>query len=101
MKVIDTRRNTQAGGALSHVSTRKYVCEPCVKQLGEAMGMVSAEVHAQVACDGSDAMADCVKLAHELSEAREAQTRVVDADEILARIEKLTKPAPKPRAAQK
>jgi len=88
MKVIDTRRNTQAGGALSHASNRIYICEPCVIQLGKALGMASAAEHESVVQSVGGWGARVAELEVELEDARAQQHRVVDPTEILAQIEK-------------
>jgi hypothetical protein len=47
-RVIDTRRNARPGGPQVHESVRKYICEPCARQMGGAMGMVSPEEGAEL-----------------------------------------------------
>jgi hypothetical protein len=82
MKVIDTRRNSRAGGVSKAVSERKYVCEPCAKELGQAVGQVSAEEFALVNENASH-LADLYQQAtYDLEQAQKSQTRVVSADEI-------------------
>jgi hypothetical protein len=82
MKVIDTRRNTQAGGTLSHASNRIYICEPCVLQLGQALGMASA-VETEAAQTAGRALEEQVaQLEGELALARNEQHRVVSADTV-------------------
>lgn len=97
--MIDTRRNTQAGGSLSHASVRIYVCEPCAVELGEAMGLVKRDEYESVVDKLRDSDLELARVKHDLAEAQDAQTRVVDADEIIARIEKLTKPKPAAKKA--
>lgn len=79
-RVIDTRRNTQAGGAMSHLSNRKYICEPCALEMGGAMGMVSPEEAATLDANAKDFYDRMVEAQDELEQVRSQQLRVVAAD---------------------
>ena len=96
MKVIDTRRNTQAGGTLSHASNRIYVCEPCIDQLAGALGFVPRDEYESVVDKLRDSDLELSRVQTDLREAQSSQVRVVSADDVLAKLDKLT--APKPRA---
>lgn len=104
--VIDTRRNARPGGATSHASVRKYICESCALEMGGAMGMVKAEEHARVQAEADDFWSQRNAAIVERDQAREAQFRVVAADEIAdvvsetvrAELAKTVKPAPRKRA---
>lgn len=102
VKVIDTRRNTRAAGPQSHASTRIYVCEPCVVELGEAMGLVKRDEYESAVDKLRDADLELSRVRNDLEEARASQVRVVDAKELLDRLDKLVaKPKAAPRAPQK
>jgi len=91
MKVIDTRRNTRAGGALSHLSNRIYICEPCAREMGGAMGQVSPEVYdrAVEALHESEQRESTLETA--LANALAQQHQVVDARELFAKLDELKK----------
>jgi hypothetical protein len=82
MQVIDTRRNSRAGGVSKAVSERKYICEPCAKELGQAVGLVPAEDHSRTVEALATSERLGLQLERDLSEARSQQSRVVNADEI-------------------
>jgi hypothetical protein len=96
-RVIDTRRNTRAGGALSHESVRKYVCESCAVEMGAAMGMVPEAQYDEAIAAGRKLEAEVAELQGELALAQNAQTRVVSVDELETALAAL-KPKPAPRA---
>lgn len=83
-RVIDTRRNTQAGGSMSHLSNRKYICEPCALEMGGAMGMVPAERAAVLETEVRQLAADNVSLASQLETARAQQPRVLTVADVEA-----------------
>lgn len=83
-RVIDTRRNTQAGGSMSHLSNRKYICEPCALEMGGAMGMVKASDHEALLQDNADLSASVTRLTHELEVARTHQPRVLTVADVEA-----------------
>lgn len=95
MKVIDTRRNSRAGGVSHAASERKYICEPCASELGAAVGMLSKGLYDAVVQDLHVTQQNAVDLQAKLDEARTQQTRVVnvsDLEEALAALK------PKPAA---
>jgi hypothetical protein len=79
MKVIDTRRNARAGGSMSHEAVRKYVCEPCARELGAAMGMVSEDKYLNALTYHEIASKRVNELEDELERVRSQQTQVVNA----------------------
>lgn len=83
MKVIDTRRNARAGGSMSHEAVRKYICEPCARELGGAVGMVSPEEAAELKQAKTQAEFEAISLAERLEAAEAGQVKVVSADKIL------------------
>lgn len=87
MKVIDTRRNSRPENRGQ--SERKYVCEPCAKELGAAVGQVSAEEYETLAktSEQHSITAENMRAAWESASAQ--QTRVVEADAIFAYLEEL------------
>ena len=81
-RVIDTHRNARPGGPQVHESVRKYICEPCAREMGAAMGMVDGDEHA-VVVENRDHLSDqLIQAYRDLDDARASQTRVVIADEI-------------------
>lgn len=82
MKVIDTRRNSRPENRGQ--SERKYVCEPCAKELGAAVGQVSAEKHQRM-WDHRDELGKAYNdVQLELESVRAQQTRVVSVEEVAA-----------------
>lgn len=81
-RVIDTRRNARPGGPTSHASVRKYICEPCAREMGAAMGMVDGDAFEAVQADRLAYHKREQELEAELAAARSSQVRVVVADEI-------------------
>jgi hypothetical protein len=98
MKVIDTRRNARAGGSMSHESVRKYVCEPCARELGAAVGMITPEEHEQILDVAEGRREAMLVQAQQLEEARASQTRVISID---AARELLVLPKKSPTATKK
>ena len=84
MKVIDTRRNTRAGGSMSHESVRKYICEPCARELGGAVGMVSPEEFAEVKQELGDSKFELISFRERLEAAEAGQVKVVSVKDIEA-----------------
>jgi hypothetical protein len=108
MKVIDTRRNTKAGGALSHLSNRIYICEPCAREMGAAMGQVSPEVYDRAVEALHESGQREATLETALANALTQQHQVVDTTVLFAKLDELTKvpsntasAARKPAAAKK
>jgi hypothetical protein len=83
-RVIDTRRNARPGGPTTHESVRKYICEPCAREMGDAIGMVAWERHVSVVDALASTRETVAHTEYALSKAEAAQTRVVSEAEILA-----------------
>jgi hypothetical protein len=81
-RVIDTRRNARPGGPQVHESVRKYICEPCARQMGGAMGMVPQEAIESARDFARKLQHEASDLRAELDRTRGQQVRVVAADEI-------------------
>lgn len=100
-RVIDTRRNSRAGGSLSHESVRKYICESCATEMGGAMGMVSADEHAEVVAESTRQTYDLAALHDRLQVAESAQVKVAPVEEFLSVLrEELAALKPKPRTTK-
>lgn len=101
MKVIDTRRNTQAGGTLSHASNRIYICEPCATECGEAIGLVKRAEFESVVDKLRDADLKLKRTEEDLEEARTQQTRVLSLADVVATLNaspaQSASPAPRPK----
>lgn len=82
--MIDTRRNTQAGGSLSHLSNRKYICESCAVEMGEAMGQVSEEKYDEAIEAGRVLEAEVAELQGALELAQNEQHKVVSLADVVA-----------------
>ncbi len=81
-RVIDTMRNARPGGPMTHQSVRKYICEPCAREMGAAMGMVHEDEHAAVEAELADTRESLDRVNEKLDAARKSQVRVIAADEI-------------------
>lgn len=81
-RVIDTHRNARPGGPQVHESVRKYICEPCAREMGGAMGMVPPETHATTSALLAETNREVLELRNELDAERERKVRVIAADEI-------------------
>lgn len=82
IRVIDTRRNARPGGPLVHESVRKYICEDCVTELGQALGMVKADEYALLQSIADSAIEQRDRAEAALAEAESNQTKVVDVREV-------------------
>ena len=81
-RVIDTHRNARPGGAATHESVRKYICEPCAREMGGAMGMVSHEDHLEVIDEVEELEAELRRVRDQRDAALNSQTRVLDFDSV-------------------
>lgn len=81
MKVIDTRRNSRPENRGQ--SERKYVCEPCAKELGQAVGQVSAEEHLRLTSEHAQLSNDLESALDRLRVAELGQPVVVDIDQVI------------------
>lgn len=84
MKVIDTRRNSRPENRGQ--SERKYVCEPCAKELGAAVGQVSAEHAAHTGSVLQDFADENQRLRNDLAYAQTQQHKVVDPAAVAAEL---------------
>jgi hypothetical protein len=82
MKVIDTRRNARAGGSMSHEAVRKYICEPCARECGSAVGMVTPEEYAEAEAEIKDQSFTLIALNERLEAAEAGQVKVVSVKDI-------------------
>lgn len=82
MKVIDTRRNSRAGGVSHGASERKYICQPCAEEMGKAMGQVSESDHQAVVGVATELQQTVSDLRYELEQTQGQQTRVVEANDL-------------------
>lgn len=80
-RVIDTRREFNPE-ALTRLSGRKYICEPCATEMGSAMGMVSATDYTAVVDDLRLSELNELQLISELDAERDLKVRVVAAAEV-------------------
>lgn len=81
-RVIDTRREFNPE-ALTRLSGRKYICEPCATEMGGAMGLVSPEQYSRVRDERDATMGDLVVVSAKLARAEESQVHVVAVNEIV------------------
>lgn len=81
-KVIDTRRNSRAGGIQSHESVRKYICESCAREHGAAIGMVSPEEYAEAEAAIRDKDFELIALRERLEAAESRTVNVVPVADI-------------------
>jgi hypothetical protein len=92
-RVIDTTREFNPE-CLTRLSGRKYVCEGCATEMGRAMGQVSVRQYEEVVAELRSMEDITISLAEKLDAARDEQHVVVDAKELFAKLEELTKKPP-------
>jgi hypothetical protein len=83
--VIDTHRefNPEVG---TRLSGRKYICEPCASEMGQAVGLVTSVEYLGVGWKLAQAEERIALLEGDLALALNEQHKVMDADEFAAQM---------------
>jgi hypothetical protein len=100
IKVIDTRREFNPN-CLTKLSGRKYVCESCATEMGQAVGMVSRDEHLDTVAEVEDLESSLGRVNARLDEAVSSQHRVVSFDELKPGIESIVSETVRTELAKK